>query len=51
MDRFSWVEGEYFQPGEKVVAQKATVRLYEGEEKVSILGLAMGGDKKHFYNL
>ena len=34
MDRTYWLEGNDFLPGEKVVAQQATVRLYDGEEKV-----------------
>ena len=34
MDRTYWVEANDFLPGEKVVAQQATVRLYDGEDKV-----------------
>ncbi len=34
MDRTYWVEANDLLPGEKVVAQQATVRLYDGEEKV-----------------
>lgn len=35
MDRTYWVEeANDFLPGEKVVAQQVTVRLYDGEDKV-----------------
>ena len=34
MDRTYWVETNDFLPGEKVVAQQVTVRLYDGEDKV-----------------
>lgn len=36
MDRTYWVEANDLLPGEKIVAQQATVRLYDGEEKVRI---------------
>lgn len=36
MDRFYWVDANDLLPGEKVVALQATVRLYDGEEKVGL---------------
>ena len=37
MDRTYWVDAGDLLPGEKVVGQQVTVRLYDGEEKVRIL--------------
>lgn len=39
MDRTYWVEANDLLPGEKVVAQQATVRLYDGEDKVQKMAL------------
>lgn len=38
MDRTYWVEANDLLPGEKVVAQQATVRLYDGEDKTTFDG-------------
>ena len=37
MNRTYWLEeANEFLPGEKVIAQQVTVRLYDGEDKVAL---------------
>ena len=38
MDRMYWLELGQFQPGEEVVSQQAGLRLYDGEDRVSMGG-------------